>query len=182
MKIGLVGYSRTGKDTVGQMIGKYLLENEHGKTKRLAFGDDLKERFFQAFPEAHNGKKPREGYEIFGELGRSIDADMWIRPVEYSVNLYSGIYENFVITDIRQMNEAKWATENGFTLIKVWSPEELRKERSKGDTNWIAVNPSERKLDRIKCDHIVWNMWDLENTKEQVEFILENGGILNNGK
>lgn len=180
MKIGLVGYARTGKDTVYMMISEYLKTNGHGDTKRLAFGDELKERFFQAFPEAHNGKKPRNSYEIFGELGRKINPEIWIRAVEYQMNLYSYWCENFVITDVRQPNEAKWAKDNGFILIKVWSPEEKRRERSKDDSNWISVNPSERHLDSIKCEHVVWNMWDLENTKEQIEFILEKG-ILHNG-
>lgn len=180
MKIGIVGYSRTGKDTVALMIRDYFYSYGHGKTKQLAFGDELKRRFFQAFPEAKHGNKPREAYENFGELGRGIDKDFWIKPVEQELNWYYGIYENFVISDIRQPNEAKWALENGFILIKVWSPEEIRRERSKGDSNWTAVNPSEKHLESIKCSHVVWNMYDLENTKEQVEFIIEKG-ILKNG-
>lgn len=179
MKIALVGYARTGKDTVCQMIQDYLQANGHGNTKRLAFADEMKNRLYEAFPELYLGKKPREIYETFGELGRSIDSEMWIRPVSYELKLYNGIYENFVITDVRQPNEAKWARENGFTFIKVWCPPNTRKERAKGDYTWKAVNPSEDELHIIQTDYIIFNMFDFENLKDQVKFIIEKGLLKN---
>lgn len=173
MRIGLVGYARTGKDTVCQMIQEYLFLNGHGKTKQLAFGDELKDRFFKAFPEAFGGKKPREWYEDFGELGRGIDVNMWIKPVEHKIDFFSDIYENFVITDIRQKNEANWAKDNDFILINVWSPAKLRQERSKDDSEWQPVNRSERFLHEIDFDYEIMNGTDFEDLKKQVEYTME---------
>jgi dephospho-CoA kinase len=180
MKIGLVGYARTGKDTICQMIEDYFRVYGHGRTKQLAFGDELKRRFFTAFPEAKHGNKPREAYEKFGELGRHINKNFWINPVKDELTLMSNFYENFVVTDCRQPNEAQFLKDNGFILIKVWTPEHIRKERSNGDTNWKPVNDSERLLNDIKCDHIIFNMFDIENTKDQLIYIIEKG-ILKNG-
>jgi hypothetical protein len=175
MKIALVGLTRVGKDSVFEMIKSYLQTNGHGQTTRLAFGDDLKHRLYSAFPEASIIEgKPREWYETFGELGRQIETDMWVKAVnlKYKRSLTLGI-DNFVITDVRQPNEAQWALDNGFILIKVYAPKELRQDRAKGDKSWQPVNPSERKIETIHCRYIIWNMLDLQNTKEQVEFLLD---------
>lgn len=172
MKIALVGYARTGKDLVGEMIIQHLKDKGHGKTKRLAFGDELKERFFEAFPEAYQDKKPRKWFEDFGELGRQIEPNIWINAVSGKIKYFDN-YNNFVVTDCRQPNEAKFLKENGFVLVTVWSPSKVRQKRSKDDAEWQPVNHSERFLHEIETDYAIMNDSDIEDLQRQVDYIME---------
>lgn len=172
MKIGIVGYTRSGKDTVGELMFEYLIK--HGKTRKLALGDSLSQRFYEAFPEAKTDKKPREWFETFGELGRQIDKNLWINSLSLEIRTWSGFgYENFIVTDIRQPNEAKWARENGFTLVSVLCPPKIRQKRSKDDTNWQPVNHSERFLHEIETYYGIVNDSDLKDLQNQVNYIME---------
>lgn len=179
MKIALVGYARSGKDTVGKMIINYMKEHGHDTTRQLAFGDNLRERMFEAFPEVRQQKKkPREWFETFGELGRRIDTDIWVNAVDSQYKFYKLVgYQNFVITDLRQPNEAEWARENGFTIIKIDSPVALRAERSKDDTGFQGVNYSERLLHEIEADYSIMNLYSEERLQERVYKLM--GGLSN---
>lgn len=164
MKIALVGYARSGKDTVGWMMKKHL---EHAKL--VSFGSELRDRFHTAFPEVPKEPKPRDLYEKFGKLGRAIDPDLWIDYTENSIRLWEFFgYTDFILTDLRQKNEEEWARKNGFILVEVFATDEDRKFRSLNDAEFQLVNNSEKYLDRIKCDHLIFNVGDRDHLKEQV--------------
>lgn len=169
MKIALVGYSRSGKDTVGKMFREYI-----GMARQVSFGHELKARFHDAFPEVPAEPKPRELYEKFGKLARDIDPDFWVKCADDYIKFWEGFgYHNFTLTDLRQENEEAWARKNGFILIEVWSPLGQRKARSVGDTNFEYVNNSEKYLHRIACDYTIYNTKDLDFLKKQVQYVME---------
>jgi hypothetical protein len=173
IRIALMGYARSGKDTVAEFITDYLEPKGHGYTRRMAFGDVLKARFHDAFPEIPEDPKPREGYEKFGQLGRDLKPTMWIDSLAVELAGWTGLYKNFVISDLRQPNEAQWCRENGFIIIQVWSPDKMREVRSGNDTTFNSVNTSEKNLHLIDSDYTIYNITNLEDLEEQVEEVLE---------
>lgn len=166
MKIALVGYSRSGKDTVAQMI-----QDEIKSCIPLAFGDSMKTLFHDLFPDIPEEPKPRDLYENFAQSMREFDEDVWVRKVEKKMSGYRKNF-NFIITDVRQPNEARWARENGFTLVEVWSPLGFRIQRSEFDSEFAAVTKSEEFLHDIKCDYTIKNHGSLEELKERVNGLI----------
>lgn len=174
MNIALMGYSRSGKDTVGEMIITHLHENMQGVAKRFAFGDELRSRLYKAFPDLKRmEKKPREITEQFAQLGRDIDEDMWVNALHQDLyfTLNNPFYHN-IITDLRQPNEAEYCRKNGFKIVEVFAPESVRKERSNGDTNWNPVNYSERFLHNIEPDYVIHNLYNKQHIEDQVKIML----------
>lgn len=173
MKIALVGYARSGKDTVGEMMQDYLELNGHGHTVLMGFGDALKDRFHDAFPDVPEDPKPREGYERFGQLGRDLDNYIWIKALEKDMNLCELSYSNVIVTDLRQPNEEKWARENGFIFVGVWAYPNDREKRSSNDSTFEIVNKSEEKLHEINLDYTIYNIDSLDFLKTQVINVIE---------
>jgi hypothetical protein len=179
VNIALVGMARTGKNTVADMIRDYLELNGHGHTRLMSFGEELKTRFHDAFPEIPEIPKPRDGYEMFGKLGRHFDENIWVKALSLEMSGWKGLYQNFIITDLRQPNEERWAKENNFILIDVWSNLEDRRKRSQNDSNFTPINKSELKLHEIECSYRINNTDGLDYLQEQVETIMKE--VLSNG-
>lgn len=158
-----MGYARSGKNTVAQMIA----EHSKGSTRELAFGEELKSRFHLAFPEIPHEPKPREGYELFGKLGRELDPDFWVNALTIGLMASHNI-DNIVITDLRQPNEAEWCRRNGFKIVYVSTATSLRKERSVGDSHFYEVNVSEKEIENIEYDYLIANNGSLESLEQQV--------------
>lgn len=162
MKIALMAYARSGKDEIYNIIKEYSEATNGGKVVRLAFGDALR-HYAHEITDVPTDPKPRWLYEQFGKFMRLLDKDVWVKQLDktYRQAMESG-YKNFVITDLRQPNEYEWAKENGFTIVFVACDEVTRKERSQGDTNWVAVNPSETEIVNLVPDYSIWNGGSLD--------------------
>jgi dephospho-CoA kinase len=174
MKIALLGYARSGKDTVAGIISK----NAKNPTVQLAFGTRLKSLFHETFPDVPMVPKPRNGYERFGKAMRDIDKEVWINHVAKMLEKCEA-YEvdfNCIITDVRQLNEVEWCKANGFHLIYVNSWDRLRRERSEGDSEFNEVNESERELWVINSDYVIFNNGTLADLEAQVVEILDEIG------
>ncbi len=169
MKIALMGYARAGKDTIASI----MIEKLAGQTTRLAFGDQLKNLFHDIFDIPAN-PKPREGYEKFGQTLREIDQMVWIKQLEKDMKYHQSMgVQNFIITDVRQPNEAMWCKDNGFIVIFVSSKESFRKERSVNDSVFIPVNESEKLIFSIDRDYSIDNNYSLEVLKTHIDKLLE---------
>ena len=159
MKLALFGKIRSGKDTVGQ-----ILVNDYSFT-RVAFGDGIKKIIDELFPTAWDMGKPRKHYQHIGQELRKLDADVWVnsllkRAEDIRVQnlLYRGIETNFVVTDGRQLNEARKLREQGYKIITVVSYEKTRIERMKkaGDNFSMEMlqHDTEQQVDLIEPDFI----------------------------
>lgn len=176
MKIALFGKIRSGKDTVGA-----LLTQEYG-FKRFAFGDAIGDIIQEYFPEALEGGKPREHYQHIGQEFRKLNPDVWVNYLLRNTSDFESVMEafsiksNIVVTDGRQINEAEKLRENGFLIIKVTSPEELRIQRMKalGDVFTMKQlnHETELQVDSITADIEIVNNGTLEDLKAKVEDIL----------
>lgn len=130
MKIALFGKIRSGKDTVGK-----ILIDEHN-FKRFAFGDGIGEIIEKYFPEAWAGGKPRKHYQFIGQQLRVLNPDVWIDYLLRKEQRFQELYRkseddelHVVVTDGRQLNEAERLKEEGFLIVRVTCPEEIRIER-----------------------------------------------------
>ena len=167
-----MAYARSGKDEIYSII-RGTSKEEVG---RLAFGDALR-GYAHKITDVKLEPKPRWLYEQFGKAMRDIDPDVWVKQLEktYQLALQEGI-TSFVITDLRQPNEYKWAKENGFTIVFVECDESIRKERSQGDTNWVAINPSETDMADQIPDFVIWNEGSLDELIFTTKFLLKEVG------
>jgi dephospho-CoA kinase len=177
VKIALTGKLRAGKDEVAQHL--YI---RYG-FDRVAFGDALKRNAHAVFPWISDGTKPRALYRQFGQLMREIDEDVWIdhagRAVKGAIDFRVGMGAErigIVVTDLRQPNEFKWAKANGFTVIRVTAPDEVRIARaiSAGDSFSVhdLAHETELAIDGFEVDHEVHNDGTVDELKAQIDDIL----------
>jgi dephospho-CoA kinase len=172
MKIAFVGKMRSGKDTAGD----YLIKN-HWITK-LAFGDEIKKVIQRYFPHLLEGSKPRKVFQKIGQLFREFDPDVWVKQLRktYNIKRVQG-NSNFVITDVRQMNEVEFLKSEGFVIVKVETDEELRLERIKASGDDFSLedlnHETELAVDTLPYDYLVTNNTSLDDLYKQIDFILQ---------
>jgi dephospho-CoA kinase len=177
VKIALTGKMRSGKDTVANHL--YI---KYG-FNRVAFGDELKRQAHETFPWIPQSSKPRALFQQFGQLMRVIDPDVWIKHAERAVNGAIDFRVNtgaervgVVITDLRQPNEYEWARANGFTIIRVTAPDEVRIGRAIAAGDDFCENDleheTEKAIDGFEVDYEIVNDGDIDDLKAQVDAIM----------
>lgn len=176
--IALTGRLRSGKDEVA----KYLVE-KYGYT-RFAFGDELKNDFHRRYPEISREPKPRIGYQNHGQLMRAlIGEDVWVRKCFDSINTQHyrrGQCEEpplrVVITDLRQPNEYERCRTEGYVIIRVTCPDDIRIERARaaGDsfTDEDLRHETEQHVDTFAVDVEIDNSGSLDELYAQVDEVM----------
>jgi dephospho-CoA kinase len=178
VKIALTGKLRVGKDEASNYL--YI---KHG-FNRVAFGNALKRYAHAVFPWINYGTKPRAIYQQFGQLIREIDPNVWVKHAEQAVKgtidfqVSMGVEQiGIVLTDVRQDNEVAWCRENGFTLIRVTAPDEVRIARAieAGDDFTVhdLAHETELEIDKFSVDYEIVNDGSVDDLKRQVDTILE---------
>jgi dephospho-CoA kinase len=80
------------------------------------------------------------------------------------------------LTDVRQANEVAWCRENGFTLIRVTAPDEVRIARAieAGDDFTVhdLAHETELAIDGFEVDYEVINDGTVDELKAQIDAIL----------
>ncbi|WP_141431922.1 AAA family ATPase [Bacillus sp. 03113] len=177
-KICLTGLLRSGKDTVAD-----YLYAKHG-FYCTAFGDSLKRTVAEVFPwSVTSSTKPRALLQQYGQLMREIDPDVWVRHVERKIDAMTRYYIDkgeteigVVISDLRQPNEYEWARANGFTIIRVTAPEELRLARARlaGDdfTESDLDHDTESHVGKFEVDYEIINGGTVEELQAKVDEIM----------
>lgn len=170
MKIAVVGKMRSGKDT----LAKFFIDNDN--SNQIAFGDEIKKVAKTYFPEIVAKGKPRKLYQDIGQQFRAIDPHVWVKALDRTINNLQAVGEtNFVISDVRQMNEYEYLKANGFTVIKVECADELRKERIIQSGDIFEPNDfyheTETTVDIIPFDYLVTNNTTLLDFYDQIQDI-----------
>lgn len=175
-KICLCGRMRSGKDTVAHHLYiRYMFD-------KVAFGDALKRLAHETFPDVGVLSKPRALYQQFGQLMREIDPDVWVkhveRRIEGTINYRKSTDDHIgvVITDLRQPNEYAWAKANGFTIIRVTAPDQLRMDRAveAGDDFTVHdfAHETELHVDSFEVDFEIVNDGTVEELESKVDEVI----------
>lgn len=172
MKVAFVGKMRSGKDTAGA----YLIRN-HWVTK-LAFGDEIRKVITTYFPHLLQGNKPRKVFQKIGQLFREFDKDVWVKQFNHTYRRFQQAgTTDFIVTDVRQMNEVEYLKAQGFLIVKVETDEELRLERIKASGDLFAMedlnHETELAVDTLPYDYLITNNTTLEDLYKQIDFILQ---------
>lgn len=162
IKIALAGTARAGKDTFGNIL-EHELESQGYDVIKVAFADYLKEIYQQFFGHLVNNEKPRDAYVTLGNAFREIDINFWIRPVEATRD-YLENTEGFgnpvamIITDTRYFNEALWASQEGFLVVKVDADPLIRQARAEALGETLKLdNEGDSEVDLIQPDLTILN-------------------------
>lgn len=110
--LGLVGLAGSGKDTLA-----HLLDDYYGY-RPIAFADPLHHLFRTVLP----GTKPRKAYQEVGDIVRRENPMAFVDVVARAI----GEGGRWVVTDIRQENEARFILESGGILLGIGCPDSLR--------------------------------------------------------
>jgi len=160
--IGISGYARSGKDTVGK-----ILVDSHGFERR-AFADKLKELALaldrriatevanDGWEAAKNDSYVREYLQRLGTSARDIVAkDIWITA------LFNGLtpFADHVVTDVRFENEANAIRGLGGIVWRINRP----------GINAVNNHISEHQMDSYDFDAVIENDGSLEDLAKKVE-------------
>lgn len=172
MKIAVTGKMRSGKDT----LAKYFIDNDN--SNQIAFADGIKRVARNYFPQIVAKGKPRKLYQDIGQQFRQIDPDVWVKDLDRTlVNLMDLGETNFVISDVRQMNEYTYLKQMGFTVIKVDSHDEIRKERiiKSGDVFKVEdfYHETEKAVEQIPYDYLVSNNTTILDFFDQIYYVYD---------
>lgn len=171
-KIALCGKLRSGKDAVGLHLFVH-----HGFEFPIAFGAALKSVAHATFPWIPHEPKPRELYQFMNVM-REFDPDVWIKHLDATYRHLADQRSTtgIVITDVRQSNEYEWCKANGFTIIRVTAPEDVRMARAKlrGDdfTAKDMAHSTESYVDGFDVDYEIENDGTYDDLKAKVDAVI----------
>lgn len=187
--IGLSGYAGSGKDTVAQMIQElqpdknWQIKKFSGKLKQMASlltnvpVEKFEEQGFKqngqidirSIDWKNNYKQTGMAYgvrEFLQYLGTECVRDLLGKDVWVNALLKDYDYEkdNWIVTDARFLNEAEAIANYGKIgyCIRI----------NRG--NAINAHPSETALDKYVLDYRLDNMGDLEDLRNDVEYMLKH--------
>lgn len=179
-KIALAGKLRSGKTTVEQYLCAI-----HDFTP-YAFADPLKYSFYNLFPQYRSQPKPRALLQKYGEDMCAIDPHVWIRPTFERIDRTIGIAAiegrtpRILITDLRKQTELDEVRRQGFTVIRITAPEELRIRRAREAGDDFALedlaHPTETMVDGFDVDFEVSNDGDSLELYAQIDAVLKEIG------
>jgi len=166
MIIGLTGLKQSGKDTVAKYI-----HTEYSDFIILSFAEPIKDmiRILGVGEEFISHKKEnnisflntsyRHLAQTLGtEWGRNlINENIWINVLHHKINSYEKT-KNFIISDVRFNNEAKFIKNNGGIIIQV-----IR------DTGIIDKHISEKGINDEYIDYLLYNNSTISHLHELID-------------
>lgn len=176
-KIALTGQLRSGKDACGHHA--YL----HHGFKKYAFATDVKKTAHALFPHIPTDPKPRALYQQVGEKACEIDPLVWVRLVERQIGLHiegsiglGAADIRIIITDLRKPAEYEWARKNGFSIVRVTAPEDVRLARAvaEGDDFKPAdlTHDTESYVEGFETDYEIRNEGSLADLYEKFDEVI----------
>lgn len=174
LKIALTGRIASGKDSVAN-----VLFTMHDFEYPIAFGTALKRLAHEIFPDVSRVPKPRKLYQFMNVM-RDYDPDVWIKHAATSVRVAEqlGGRRGIVITDVRAQNEYEWAVANGFKIVRVSAPLDVRERRIQARGDEFSAedleHETEQLADQFTVDYeLVNDTEDLAELERKVAEMLE---------
>jgi dephospho-CoA kinase len=191
-KLAICGELRSGKSLLtGMLVNKYRFQP-------FAFGDALKRQAHAAFPWIPRNPKPRALYQAFGQAVRGLPVegaeDVWVRHVMRDIDDFikrarAQAYADpatlqqprVVVSDLRQPNEFSMLKDDGFTIIRVTAPLDLRLQRAReeGDnfTEADAQHDTETHVAGFDADYEIANNGAVSDLEAQVDAVMAALGV-----
>ncbi|MEK4970691.1 hypothetical protein MKX29_24105 [Cytobacillus sp. FSL R7-0696] len=181
-KVAICGQIRSGKDS----MSNHLVERH--AFQKFAFADGMKRLLHELFPEIPSSPKPRRAYQVFGEGMRSLDIPnaqhVWInscmRKVDAHIWWHSEVDNrgaNVVITDLRTPEEYEHLRADGYTIIRVTAPLEIRKARAiaAGDSfdEKDLDHETERHIEGFDVDYEIVNDGNIDELYAKVDAVMD---------
>lgn len=186
--IGIGGYARSGKDTLGQLLkknetwnpiivrslGEYVNEKLTELNPRV--GDKgLYREVISEYGDYEKAKSEvpeiRKMLQFYGtEIGRNLDENYWIRLAWDDLSFYDQFAEAIIFTGIRFRNELDFIKENGG--FSVWV------ESERGGLN--TQHSSENSLLKEDFDLVVTNngtLEELEEVADEIYFSIDTANV-----
>lgn len=187
VKIALTGKVRSGKDTVAE-----YLDNEYGLVP-FAFGGALKSEFHKEYPHIPRDPKPVRGYQLYGQLMKYVkDSNIWIDKCFERIVYTEEVARNYdttgeaiqfspMITDLRQPDEYERCLKEGFTIVRVSCPDDIRLERLNSEGDKFTLEDlnfeTEKWLDSFDVDYDITNDSTLDNLYKQLDNVMAELGV-----
>lgn len=182
IKIAIAGQFRSGKSTVAD-----YLDSKYGMVQ-FAFADELKKDFHKEYPDIPMVPKPRKGYQLYGQLKRYVHGeDYWVNKCLCKIHDVRLLARNYnttglemkfspVITDLRQENELDICRKEGYFIIKVIAPEEVRIQRAEeaGDSFSLEEmnHETETYVEEMDADYTIVNKGSLEQLYGAIDVVM----------
>ncbi len=159
--LGLVGWMRSGKDSVADWL------IEHYGYRKMGFAVALKAEVARGagYPIEELDKEPvrsqiRQVLQVWGtEFRRGQDPDYWVKQAEDHINCWGGVDPHpLVFTDVRFQNEIDMLREYGFLIVHVdmpwWQVRDYFAERGKrlSEIEAMLSHPSEQEWQHTEVD------------------------------
>ncbi|MGE6629647.1 hypothetical protein [Bacillus sp. NPDC077027] len=178
LKIGILGEMRAGKDTVKELLTHELNKLSFG-TWEFQFSTGIHWIIKTFMPHLYDEGKPREALQYIGEVMRKFDPDVWINYL-FQTTLFRFANRtrktNMIVSDVRQPNEVKRLKEEGFIIIKVIAPYEVRVERARsaGDSfNKDSFNhETEKIVHSCEFDYVIENAGSIDELEKSITALL----------
>ncbi|OQV53373.1 dephospho-CoA kinase [Bacillus velezensis] len=189
MKLALTAPLRAGKSQAAGYLSLYY------DIHTFAFSDELKDVFHRAFPHIPRDPKPRKLYQEFGEWAReAFGENVWVDACMAKVDAYTAIFSRkcdcglapslknrVLIEDVRQQNEYDRLRAEGFTIVRITAPEELRIERARkagDDFDLVALDhPTEKALLTFEVDYEIMNDGTYEQLYAKLDELMAEVGV-----
>jgi hypothetical protein len=192
--IGVSGKIGSGKNYITTNVVIPILEKYNKRYLELAFADQIKINVISKnnieYDDVYKNKtsNSRQLLQIEGtEVGRTFDKNIWVNYLDNWIKVYNdrGV-SNFVVNDVRFINEYEYVKNTGGIMIKVIAPSRNQKrliQESNSDIEVlykISTHRSECDLDNLdesKYDLIIYNdddiTLDIELLKKKLEECLD---------
>lgn len=190
IKIALMGKMRSGKDMVAKMIDQEI--GHVVPCEQYAFADGIKDILLDYFLEDvieldKQGKKPRRYLQHIGQELRKLNEGVWIGYLDKTIKENAHLHKEagyldrcVIITDVRQPNEHFYVKNLGYHIIKIDASDETRVKRME-DLNEVddstaeeMQHETEKYIDSLTYDYIIYNDGSLESLKWRVQKVLKD--------
>lgn len=165
MRIALSGRMGSGKT----YFAERLLE-EYGGV-RMSFASPIKDLYNRYSAKRMLGDDPlekRHFCQAVGEGVRELDEDFWSNYLVFNLPSEGSVW----VDDVRYPNEVRALEAEGFKVIRIVSPDDIRLSKLPPGTRAVdTVSGSETALDHHKFTYVFYNYYDDATVDKFLQFV-----------
>lgn len=192
--IAIVGKMHAGKTTLANELVRshgYNRVSMAGPLKALAqfaYGEIVeKDKEYETIDRETGDAVFKSGRVIYQQIGQSlkyVDRDIWLKMfINDTKDMFDkGTAYAFVVDDVRFVFEAERLRADGWVIVKVNTPEDVRIDRAirlmgRAPTLEELNHESEAEVDDIAPDIVMGGTVSLDRIPEQINYLIEEIGL-----